>query len=401
MEKEVAITGIGLTKWGKYPDKRVEDLAQEATQGALKDANMSWSDIEYIVGGIDPYYGLPGMVTGSVLQGTMGYSGIPATSVFNACATGAYALDIGRSLILSGRCDTVLCFGSFKAPGGFFPTTGNPDDPNNLDAQRFRLLGKTNPSMFAFQAVRRMHNYGMTEKDIALVKVKNSKHGKHNPYARYQKEYTLDEVLASDMICYPLRLFEISATSDGAAAVILCSPKKAKQFTTKPVNLIAVHGPQPKYPNMDVGLQPFGTQSEISTPATPSGVERHHECQIAQGALEQAGIGPDELDFIECYDLSTAMELDWMEDIGICSPGEAEKLLNDGDTTIGGRIPVNPSGGVSSFGESVSAQALVQACELVMQLRGDGGARQVENARVGLAINKGLFHSVSCMIARA
>lgn len=396
--QEVAITGFGLNKWGKYPDKTVEELAQDAVMDALKDAGMQWSDIEYIVGGIDPYLGLPGQVAGSVFQGKMGYQGIPSTSVFNACATGAYALDIGRSLILSGRVDTVLCYGSFKSPGGFFPTTGNPDDPNNHDAQRFRLVGKTNPTMFAFQAVRRMHLYGTTERDIAQVKVKNSIHGSYNPYARYHKQYTLEEVLESPMVCYPLRMFEIAATSDGAAAIILCSPKKAKQFTSKPVNLVSVHGPQPKYPNMDIGLAPFATQSEISVSSTPEGMERQHEKQICQGSLEQAGIGPEDLDLIECYDLSTAMELDWMEDIGICGPGEAEKLLHDGDTTVGGRIPVNPSGGVSAFGESVPAQALVQVCELVMQLRGVAGKRQVEGAKTGFAVNKGLFHSVSSVI---
>jgi len=210
----------------------------------------------------------------------------------------------------------------------------------------------------------------------------------------------LEEVMSSPMVAYPLRLYEIAATSDGAAAVILCSMKKARQLGVKSVKLAASFGPQPKYPNMDIGLNPISTQSEISTPATPPGEERGHECQVARGAFEQAGIGPEDLDFAEVYDLSTAMEFDWMEDIGICKHGEAEKLLREGATTIGGRIPINPSGGVSCFGESVPAQALLQTCELARQLRGDAGPRQVENAKVGLAINKGLGNNISCMIVK-
>jgi len=203
---EVAIIGIGRTEWGRFPDRDVEDLAREAILAALKDANLNWTDIQYIVGGIDPWSGFPGITSGSVVQANLGYLGIPCTSVWNACATGSYATDLGRSLILGGMYDTVLCFGSFKAHGGFFPTIGTADDPNNLDAQRFRLLGKTNPTMFAYQAMRRMHNFGMTEDDLVAIKVKNSKHGKSNPYARYKKEFTAEEVLQSPMLVYPLRL---------------------------------------------------------------------------------------------------------------------------------------------------------------------------------------------------
>jgi acetyl-CoA acetyltransferase len=391
---------VGLTCWGVFPDKSLIDLGREAIQSALKDASLSWKDIQYIVSGIDPYSGFSGITSGSVLEAELGYTGIPATSVWNACATGAFTLDIGRSIVLSGLRDTVLCVGSFKAPGGFFPTLGSMNDHNNLDAQRFRLLGKTNPSMFAFQAVRRMHNFGMTEEDIALVKVKNSKHGKLNPYARYQREYTLAEVMASPIVAYPLRLFEIAATSDGAAAVILTSQKKARELGAKTVRLAAICGFAPKYPNTDIGISPFATQSEISTPRTPAGAERAHERQIARGVMEQAGVRPGDLDMAEVYDLSCAMEFDWMEDLGLCKDGEAEKLLREGATTIGGRIPVNPSGGVAAFGESVPAQALLQTIELVTQLRGAAGPRQIANAKLGITINKGLANSISSVIVK-
>jgi acetyl-CoA acetyltransferase len=398
--KEVAIIGIGQTKFGVYPDKTVGDLAREAILTALKDANVSWKDIKYIVSGIDPYSGYDWLLAGSTIESKVGYIGVPATSLYNACATGAFTMDVGRAFILAGMYDMVMCVGSFKAPGGFFPTVGNAQDPYNFDASRFKLLGKTNPTMFALQAMRRMHLYGMTERDIAAIKVKNAKHGKMNPVARYHKEYTVEEVMASPVVSFPLRLFEIAATSDGAAAVILCSMEKAKQLTTKPVRLSAIWAPQPKYPNVDTGLKHFGTQCELSTKALPIGVERPHEVQVAQGALEMAGVGPKDLSFAEVYDLCTPMEYDWIEDIGICKPGEAEQLTREGATTIGGRIPINTSGGVSSSGESIPAQALVQTCELVTQLRGAAGERQVKNAKVGLAINKGLGNSVSCIIAK-
>ncbi|TAK31860.1 MAG: lipid-transfer protein [Chloroflexota bacterium] len=399
--KEVAITGIGQTVFGAYPEKSVADLGREAIRAALKDAGLRWQDIQYLVAGIDPYSGGDWLLAGSTLQSNIGYIEVPATSIYNACASGGYCLDIGRALVLSQAYDIVLCVGAFKAPGGFFPTAGDSDDPYNFDASRFRLLGKTNPTMFAMQARRRMHNYGMTEEDIALVKVKNSRHGVLNPYARYRKEYTLEQVLSSAMVSSPLRLFEIAATSDGAVAIILCSMEKAKQFTAKPVRLASVWAPQPAYPNTDTGLSHFATQCEISTQSTPAGTERVHEVRVARGGLEQAGVGPEDLDLAEVYDLSTAMEYDWLEDIGICGPGEAERITREGATTIGGRIPINTSGGVSSSGEAIPAQALMQTCELVTQLRGNAGPRQVENAKVGLAVNKGLGNSISCIVVKS
>lgn len=397
--QDVVIVGTGMTRWGRYPDNTITDLSRQAIMAALQDADLNWKDIQFLIAGIDPYAGMPGLSSGTTVVENMGYSGIPATSCYNACATGAFTLTMGRSLILSGEYDTVLCVGSFKAPGGFFPAIGNVNDPKNLESQRFRIMGKTNPAMFAFQAMRRMHNSGMTEKDMALVKVKNSKNGKLNPYARYQKEFTMDEVLNSEMLAYPVRLFEICATSDGAAAVILTSAKKARKLTTKPIKLAASAAPMPKYPNMDYVYNFFSTQSEISTKSVPSG-ERSHERQVATAAYEQAGVGPEDLGFAEVYDLITSFELDFMEDIGVCKPGDAERLLRDGETAIGGKIPINPSGGLCAFGESVSAQGLAQICELVRQLRGDAKDRQVNHAKVGLAINKGLGNSLSCMICK-
>jgi acetyl-CoA acetyltransferase len=244
-----------------------------------------------------------------------------------------------------------------------------------------------------------MEVFGATDSDFAKVKVKNARHGLSNPNARYRKEVTEEEVLASPMVADPLRLLEICATSDGAAAVVLASMEYARRRSDpgEPVRVAAVSTVTPRFPNTVIEMPNFATDSAaaVGPPELP------FRDSVAAEAYEQAGIGPDDLDVAEVYDLSSALELDWYENIGLCKPGEAEKLLHDGDTTIGGRIPVNPSGGLACFGEAVPAQALAQVCELVWQLRGQASGRQVDGARIGLTANQGLFgHGSSVILKR-
>jgi acetyl-CoA acetyltransferase len=204
-------------------------------------------------------------------------------------------------------------------------------------------------------------------------------------------------VHASPIVSDPLRLLEICATSDGAAAMIVCSMEYAKAHgISDPVRIAGVSTVTPSYPNTLIDMPNFATDSAFGV-AEP---ERGFRDSIAHSAYEQAGIGPEDLDLAEVYDLSTALELDWYENIGLCKPGEAERLVRDGDTTIGGRIPVNASGGLACFGEAVPAQAIAQVCELTWHLRGEAGARQVEGARVGLTVNQGLFGHGSCVIVK-
>jgi acetyl-CoA acetyltransferase len=237
---------------------------------------------------------------------------------------------------------------------------------------------------------------GATLDDFAAVKVKNSRHGAQNPNARYRKEFTLDEINASPVVADPLRLVDICATSDGAAAVVLASAEYARSRAgDAPVRITGVSTVTPTYPNTYVDMPDIGTDSAAAVDAPA----QSYRDSIAAAAYEQAGVGPDDLSFAEVYDLSTALELDWYENIGLCGPGEAEKLLREGDTALGGRVPVNPSGGLACFGEAIPAQAIAQLCELTWQLRGTAGARQVEKARIGLAINQGLFGHGSCIIA--
>ncbi|MFC2040806.1 lipid-transfer protein [Chloroflexota bacterium] len=390
--KEVAILGVGMHPWGKFQDKTWEDLAADAVQKALEDAGLEWTDIQFVSAGLDRWAGLNALMAGSTLSFRLGSIGIPATTCANACATGGYALKTAQAYIDAGFCDIALCFGGSVSPSGFFrPTQIREFDPTDMDTQRFRVLGQTNPTDFAFKAMRRMHLYGMTEDDLAQVKVKNSEHAQANPYARYRKVFTKEEVLNSPLVCYPLRLYEIAATSDGGAAVVLCSLEKAKKYTNNPVVLAGVGVATPDF--HDPGASRGGFTCNAGDAA---GMER----RTPKAAYEEAGIGPEDLSLAEVYDLSSALELAWYEHIGLCRDGEAEGLLREGATAVGGRIPVNTSGGCSSSGEAIPAQALFQVCELVWQLRGDAGGRQVEGAKVGLAVNQGLQGNSSCIIVK-
>jgi acetyl-CoA acetyltransferase len=243
-----------------------------------------------------------------------------------------------------------------------------------------------------------MELFGATETDFAAVKVKNARHGLANPYARYRKEVTIDDVLSSPMVADPLRLLEICATSDGGAALVLTSMEFARRHagSDKLVTIDAVSTVTPRYPQTVIEMPNFSTDSAATT-STPGPTFKQ---SVALAAFEEAGIGPEDINVAEVYDLSSALELDWYEDIGLCKEGEAERMLRDGDTTIGGRIPVNPSGGLSCFGEAIPAQAIAQVCELVWQVRGQAEGRQVEGARVGITANQGLFgHGSSIIVA--
>ena len=394
MSKEVAILGVGMHPWGKWGRNFVE-YGIPACQDALKDAGIEWTDVQFVSGAETVRNGYPGFVSGATFAQALGWSGARVASSYAACASGATGMNAARAQILAGLCDVALVVGADTTPKGFLaPTSGDrPDDPDWL---RFRLLGATNPTYFALYARRRMELYGATDKDFAKVKVKNSRHGLSNPNARYRKAFSEEQVLASPMVADPLRLLEICATSDGAAAVVLSSMEFARKRALDPVRVAAISTVTPKYPNTVIEMPNFATDSasSVSLPNAP------FRDSIAAAAYEEAGLGPEELDLAEVYDLSSALELDWCENIGLCKPGEAERLLNDGDTTIGGRIPVNPSGGLACFGEAVPAQAIAQVCELTWQLRGVAGERQVAGARVGLTVNQGLFGHGSAVIVR-
>ncbi|HET6666212.1 MAG TPA: lipid-transfer protein [Intrasporangium sp.] len=396
MSGDVAVAGVGMHPWGKWGHSFVR-YGVAAARAALEDAGVAWADVDLVVGGETVRNGYAGYVAGSTFAQALGWNGARVATSYAACATGAQALDTARSRILAGQCEVALVVGADTTPKGFLaPNAGERwDDPDWL---RFRLIGMTNPGYFALYARRRMDLYGATQEDFAAVKVKNARHGLNNPYARYRKEVTAEDVLNSAIVSDPLHLLDICATSDGGAAVVLTSTDYARRRgLAEPVRVRAISTVTPTFPQTVLDMPLFSTDSTAAVPAP----ERTFKESLADAAYEEAGLGPEDVDVAEVYDLSTALELDWIEDIGLCKRGEAEALLRAGETTIGGRIPVNPSGGLACFGEAVPAQALAQVCELTWQLRGQADGRQVEGARVGITANQGLFgHGSSVILSR-
>ncbi|WGY00911.1 lipid-transfer protein [Nocardioides sp. QY071] len=389
----VVIAGAGMHPWGKW-GRNFTEYGVHAAREALKDSGIAWADVDLVVGGETVRNGYAGYVAGSTFAQALGWNGARIATSYAACATGAQAIDTARARILAGMSEVALVVGADTTPKGFLaPNAG--ERWNDPDWLRFRLLGMTNPAYFALYARRRMDLYGATAEDFAQVKVKNAKHGLENPNARFRKESSVEEVLASPMVSDPLHLLDICATSDGAAAVVLTSAEYAKRHgIASPVTVSAVSTVTPTFPNTVIDMPLLSTDSSALT-GVP---ERTFKESIGQAAYEEAGIDPADVDVAEVYDLSTALELDWIEDLQLCKRGEAEALLRAGDTTLGGRIPVNPSGGLACFGEAVPAQAIAQVCELTWQLQGRAEGRQVEGAKVGITANQGLFGHGSSVI---
>jgi acetyl-CoA acetyltransferase len=402
MSRDVVVAGVGMHPWGKWGHSFVS-YGVHAARAALADAGVDWQDVGLIVGGETVRAGYGGYVAGATFAQALGWNGAKVATSYAACATGSQAMDTARAQILSGQVDVALVVGADTTPKGFLaPNAGERwDDPDWL---RFRLVGMTNPAYFGLYARRRMDLYGATSADFAAVKVKNARHGLSNPNARYHKEVTVEEVLGSAVVWDPLHLLDICATSDSDAAVVLTSAEYARAHGLDvAVRVKAISTVTPTFPQTTIDMPLLSTDagppaSEVEEGAPRPSRNRTFKESLADAAYEEAGIGPEDVSVAEVYDLSTALELDWMEDLGLCKRGEAEVLLRAGETTIGGRIPVNPSGGLACFGEAVPAQALAQVCELTWQLRGQATGRQVEGARVGITANQGLFGHGSSIV---
>ncbi|MCE2763444.1 MAG: lipid-transfer protein [Ilumatobacteraceae bacterium] len=394
-DRDLVVLGVGMHPWGKW-GRDFTEYGMVAARAALKDAGIEWKDVEYVAGADTIRNGYPGFIAGSTFAQKLGWNGASISSNYAACASGAHSLQAARASILAGFCDVAMVIGADTTPKGFFAPVGG-ERKTDPDWLRFHLLGATNPVYFAMFARRRMDLYGATSEDFARVKVKNSRHGLNNPYARFRKENAIEDVLNSPIVSDPLRLLDICATSDGAAAMIVTSrayaERKLGSLNGVP-RIRAVSTVTPTYPQTILELPDFATDSTavVSPPA------RGFKDSLCWAAYEEAGMSPSDMNMAEVYDLSTALELDWYEHLGLCAPGEAEGLLRSGATAIGGRVPVNPSGGLSCFGEAIPAQAIAQVCELTWQLRGQAQGRQVEGAKAGITANQGLFGNGSSVI---
>ncbi len=392
----IAVIGVGMHPWGKW-GRNFVDYAITAATKAIADAQINYKvnykDIDFVSGAITVRCGYPGYVAGSTFARALGFTGAQIASSYAACASGTIALQAARGQILAGACDVALVIGADTTPKGFLAP--NPGErPDDTDWLRFRLIGATNPVYFGLHARRRMDLYGATTDDFAQVKVKNSRHAATNPNARFTSEYSLDDVRNSPIVSDPLRLLDICATSDGAAALVVASMEWAKAHGhPNPVKVAGISTASPTYPDPVIDL-PYIASDSAATNNTS------FKDSIPLKAYAEAGLGPDDMDLAEVYDLSTALELDWYEHLGFCPKGEAEKMLRDGETSIGGRLPVNPSGGLGAFGEAVPAQAVAQVCEITWQLRDQAKDRQVQGASAGITVNQGLFGHGSSVILR-
>ncbi len=382
--RDISIIGTGLHPWGKFKDKTFVDIGTVAIANALKDADVAWDDIQAIMSGIYIYGGNAGHLSGQYLESVFGETGIPVVNVYNACATGSAALRMAYNSIAAGEVDTALAVGVDISPDGFL--SAKSDNPRqDRDVLRWRMTGMPNPVYWALECRKRMEKYGTTDEDLARVKVVLSQYGAKNPNARYKKTYTLEEVMNSLMVCDPLRLFEICATSDGSAAVILTASEKLIAKATKPVKIAATTMGSAIYGDPTIRI------SALSAPAKAEAPLLSESYSASRQAYEKSGIGPEDVDVLELPDNSSWHYLQYLETCGFCGEGEAEKMLRDGETLIGGKVAVCPSGGFSSFGEAIGAQAIWQVVEASNQLRGRCGERQVPNARIAMAQTYGLM----------
>ncbi|MFH1032510.1 MAG: thiolase family protein [Chloroflexota bacterium] len=364
--KEVAIIGVGIHKFGRFGDKSYIDIGQEAAKIALKDANLNWQDIQAAY--LSKMY-LPATSGARILR-PLGATGIPICDIEAACASGGAALRQAMLGLQSGAFDICMVLGVEKMPRGFM-------DPSMIfDKWQIEMGMDTNPSYWAMRARRHMFEYGTTDLHIAKVAFKNHKNSINNPYAMYQKEFTIEQIMGSPMVCDPIHLLEICSPDEGAAAVILCAASKARKYTSKPLKIASCVHTIALY-SADFRCPVDSLSAKIVNPG-PTEV-------TSKKAYEAAGIGPEEIDCFEVQDTDAFCEVEIYEEIGLCKFGEAGRLIDEGATNIGGKYPVNMSGGLISKGEPVGASHVGQLVEIVWQLRGEAGARQVEGAKVGMA----------------
>lgn len=358
---DVWIGGVGVIPFGEHANRTIVSMGAEAARMALRDAGIAPGEVQAGFFANVLAQRLFGDITlGQNVLSEAGVCGLPVVNVENACTSGSTAFFLAVNAIRGNQADIAIVVGAEKM---HVPQLGllNPGE-TAMDT----LLGSVVPASFALRAQRHMHEYGTTAEQLAMVSVKNRRHAEHNPIAVFHKPITVEQVLASPMIADPLTRLQSCPNADGAAAIILFSDKVARRLgaTIRVASAILCTGTYPALPDL---------------------ARWETDYRGARMAYEAAGIGPEEVDLVECHDAFSIGEILHCEALGLCAPGEGGRLVQDGVTTLGGRVPVNPSGGLLSRGHPLGATAVAQLVEITHQLRGQAGPRQVENARIGIA----------------
>jgi acetyl-CoA acetyltransferase len=356
---DVAIVGIGIHPFGRHELSGMEQGAV-AARAALADAGVEWSDVQYAFGGSSAAGNADTMVS------MLGLTGLPFINVANGCATGGSALISGYNAIKAGAADLVMAIGFDKHPRGAF-------DPDPAAFGLEKWYGDTGlmltTQFFGMKIQRYMHQYGITRSTLAKVAVKNFENGSKNDNAWRRKPMSEDEVLNAAMLSEPLTQYMFCSPGEGGVALILANAYRAKEYTSKPVYLKSAV----------LRSRPFGSFEVFNSWLSPDRGDSP-SVAAAKGAFEMAGVGPDEISLAQVQDTESGAEIMHMAETGLCADGDQERMIQLGETSLGGRLPINTDGGCLANGEPIGASGLRQVYESVLQLQGRAGARQVENA---------------------
>lgn len=361
---DVAIVGVGLHPFGRHGDKLALEMGAEAAQLALADAGTEWSRVQ------SAYVGSYEVSNPDAVVGWLGLTGIPVRGVFNGCATGGTSLQMAAQAIRHGEADVAMAIGMDKHPRGAFAA-----DPSVVGLPAW--YGQTGMFLtthfFGTKINKYMHDHGISQQSLARIAAKNLANGAINPQAWRRKAVSVEEILNSEVVNYPLTKFMYCNPDEGAAALVLCRADIAHQFTSSPVYVRAA----------ELRSRREGA-FELQSPSLPLDSVVSPTVDASRAAYEIAGLGPEDVDVAQLQDTDAGSELIHMAENGFCADGEQEKWIADGDTEIGGRLPVNTDGGLIANGEPIGASGLRQVYEIVLQLQGRAGDRQVPNdPRVG------------------
>ena len=371
--RNVAVIGVGLTKFGELWDVSFRQLIMEAGARAIEDAGIDGKQIDAMyVGNMSSGQFIRQEHISSIVADHAGLVPLPSTRVEGACASGGLALRQAVIAVASGIHDIVVA-GGIEKMTDVLSGQATGALATAADQEWEVYVGATFPGLYALMARRHMYEYGTTEEHMAMVAVKNHHNACFNTCAQYKTEITVEDVLKSPVVTSPIKLLDCSPITDGAACVIIAPAEKARKFTDTPI-MVAGTGQ---------------ASDTISLHSRPSLTSLRATIEAARTAYKRAGVKPGDIDLAEVHDCFTIAEIMAIEDLGFCRKGEGGKVSEQGETAIGGRIPVNTSGGLKGKGHPVGATGIAQAVEIVQQLRGESGKRQSDGAEIGLTHNVG------------